>query len=233
MIRPKPRLIETQLKASREDALRKLKDKQELYEEAKEHIALGSTGSPVNNKQPTGLTIVIKKGSAARKIKRTGPFRMLLLVSPPGYGKTTLMEYLANRLGLIFMKINGPAIGHEITSVDPTSASNSAARRRALKKLKLALRWGKQWSCCIWRISSTAARSPAKNLSHWQDGTRKIEGVYKRDSLKTYDMKSKKFCVVMAGNLIQKTGEKFRIPDMLAKPCRYLIIWGDVIGNSA
>ncbi|UOQ79065.1 hypothetical protein MUN84_02930 [Hymenobacter sp. 5516J-16] len=29
------------------------------------------------------------------------------------------MEYVANRLGLIFMKINGPAIGHAVTSVDP------------------------------------------------------------------------------------------------------------------
>ena len=36
---------------------------------------------------------------------------LLLLISPPGYGKTTLMEYVANRLGLTFMKINGPAIG--------------------------------------------------------------------------------------------------------------------------
>ena len=53
---------------------------------------------------------------------------MLLLISPPGYGKTTLMEYMANRLGLIFMKINGPAIGHEITSVDPMSANNSATK---------------------------------------------------------------------------------------------------------
>ena len=40
--------------------------------------------------------------------KRTDRMGMLLLVSPPGYGKTTLMEYLANRLGFIFMKINGP-----------------------------------------------------------------------------------------------------------------------------
>ena len=31
--------------------------------------------------------------------KRTDLMGMLLLISPPGYGKTTLMEYLANRLG--------------------------------------------------------------------------------------------------------------------------------------
>ena len=32
--------------------------------------------------------------------------RLLMMISPPGYGKTTLMEYVASRLGLIFMKIN-------------------------------------------------------------------------------------------------------------------------------
>ena len=31
--------------------------------------------------------------------KRTDRMGMLLLISPPGYGKTTLMEYSANRLG--------------------------------------------------------------------------------------------------------------------------------------
>ncbi|MDO6425338.1 AAA family ATPase, partial [Saccharophagus degradans] len=41
--------------------------------------------------------------------KRTDRMGMLLLISPPGYGKTTLMEYISERLGLIFMKINGPA----------------------------------------------------------------------------------------------------------------------------
>ncbi|MEZ4848780.1 MAG: AAA family ATPase [Bacteroidia bacterium] len=53
---------------------------------------------------------------------------MLLLISPPGYGKTTLMEYIANRLGLIFMKINGPAIGHHVTSLDPNEAPNVSGK---------------------------------------------------------------------------------------------------------
>ena len=46
-------------------------------------------------------------GSAGEET-RTDRMGLLLLISPPGYGKTTLMEYLANRLGLVFMKINGP-----------------------------------------------------------------------------------------------------------------------------
>ncbi len=53
---------------------------------------------------------------------------MLLLISPPGYGKTTLMEYVANRLGLTFMKINGPAIGHRITSRPGRSPQRQPAR---------------------------------------------------------------------------------------------------------
>ena len=63
------------------------------------------------------------------------------------------------------------------------------------------------------------------------DGTRKIEGVYNGQP-KTYDMKSKKFCVVMAGNPYTETGEKFRIPDMLANRADIYNL-GDVIGNSA
>jgi Holliday junction resolvasome RuvABC ATP-dependent DNA helicase subunit len=54
---------------------------------------------------------------------------MLLLVSPPGYGKTTLMEYMADRMGLVFMKINGPSIGHDILSTDPNEAKNAGARQ--------------------------------------------------------------------------------------------------------
>ncbi len=61
--------------------------------------------------------------------KRTDLMGMLLLISPPGYGKTTLMEYIADRLGLVFMKINGPAIGHEVTAIDPAEAKNAAPVR--------------------------------------------------------------------------------------------------------
>src|SRR5690606_27435674 len=49
--------------------------------------------------------------------KRTDQMGLLLLISPPGYGKTTLMEYVASRLGLLFVKVNGPALGHAVTSL--------------------------------------------------------------------------------------------------------------------
>gem|GEM_PF-2774318 len=47
---------------------------------------------------------------------------MLRLISPPDYGERTWMEYLANHLGIAFMQINGPALGHEVTSLDPEDA---------------------------------------------------------------------------------------------------------------
>ncbi|MGV8757056.1 hypothetical protein, partial [Pseudomonas aeruginosa] len=56
-------------------------------------------------------------------------------------GKTTLMEYVAHRLGLIFMKINGPALGHEVRSLDPGQAPDATSRQE-LEKLNLALEMG-------------------------------------------------------------------------------------------
>jgi hypothetical protein len=70
-----------------------------------------------------------KQMGEAGEQKRTDRMGLLLLISPPGYGKTTLMEYIANRLGIIFMKVNGPAIGHRVTSLDPAEAPNAAARQ--------------------------------------------------------------------------------------------------------
>jgi len=82
-----------------------------------------------------------KQIGTADENTRTDRMGLLLLISPPGYGKTTLMEYIANRLGLIFMKINGPALGHHVTSLDPADAGNMAAKQE-LEKLNLALEMG-------------------------------------------------------------------------------------------
>ncbi len=161
--------------------------------------------------------------------KRTDRSGMLLLVSPPGYGKTTLMEYVANRLGLIFMKINGPALGHHITSVDPQSADNSAAREE-LKKLNLALEMGNNVMLYVDDIQHCNPEFLQKFIS-LADGTRKMEGVY-NGTPRTYDLKGKRFCVVMAGNPYTESGDKFKIPDMLANRSDTYNL-GDIIGNSA
>src|SRR5690606_32487299 len=65
--------------------------------------------------------------------RRTDHSGLLLLISPPGYGKTTLMEYVASRLGLVFVKVNGPALGSDVTSVDPAQAPSATARQEVEK----------------------------------------------------------------------------------------------------
>jgi len=161
--------------------------------------------------------------------KRVDRMGMLLLISPPGYGKTTLMEYIANRLGLTFMKINGPAIGHEVTSVDPMSANNSAAREE-LKKLNLAFEMGNNVMLYLDDIQHCNPEFLQKFIS-LADGQRKIEGVYNGEP-KTYDFRDKKFCVIMAGNPYTESGDKFQIPDMLTNRADIYNL-GDIIGETA
>lgn len=145
--------------------------------------------------------------------KRTDLMGMLLLVSPPGYGKTTLMEYVANRLGLIFVKINGPALSNQVTSLDPEKANNSAARDE-LRKLNFALKMGNNVMIYIDDIQHCNPEFLQKFISLC-DGQRKIEGVYNGVG-QSYDLRGKKVAVVMAGNPYTESGEIFKIPDMLA-----------------
>jgi hypothetical protein len=159
--------------------------------------------------------------------KRTDRMGMLLLVSPPGYGKTTLMEYLADRMGLVFMKINGPSIGHEITSTDPSEAKNAGARQE-LEKLNLAFEMGDNVMLYIDDIQHCNPEFLQKFIS-LADGQRKIEGIYNGEA-KTYDLRSKRFCLVMAGNPYTESGDKFQIPDMLANRADTYNL-GDISGS--
>lgn len=145
--------------------------------------------------------------------KRSDLMGLLLLISPPGYGKTTLMEYVANRLGLNFMKINCPSLGHEIKSLDPATA-NSATAKQELERLNLALEMGNNVMLYLDDIQHTHAEFLQKFISLC-DGSRKIDGVWQGQS-KTYNLRGKKFCVIMAGNPYTESGEVFKIPDMLA-----------------
>jgi len=161
--------------------------------------------------------------------KRTDLMGLLLLVSPPGYGKTTLMEYVANRLGLIFMKINGPAIGHAVTSVDPAQAPNSGAREELLK-LNLAFEMGDNVMIYLDDIQHCNPEFLQKFISLC-DAQRKIEGVY-QGRARTYDFRGRKVAVVMAGNPYTESGEQFRVPDMLANRADIYNL-GDIIGDTA
>ncbi|MCP4520244.1 MAG: AAA family ATPase [Cytophagales bacterium] len=174
-----------------------------------------------------GNNLAKQMGTAGAN-KRTDLMGMLLLLSPPGYGKTTLMEYIANRLGLIFMKINGPAIGHQIVSLDPAEAQNAGAKEE-LKKLNLALVMGDNVMLYLDDIQHCNPEFLQKFISLC-DAQRKIEGVYKGQP-KTYDFRGKKVAVVMAGNPYTESGDKFQIPDMLANRADIYNL-GDILGDS-
>lgn len=145
--------------------------------------------------------------------KRTDLMGMLLMISPPGYGKTTLIEYVANKMGLVFLKINCPSLNHSVVSLDPDEAPDATSKKE-LEKLNLAFEMGNNVLLYLDDIQHTSSEFLQKFISLC-DGTRKIEGVWKGKP-KTYDLKGKKFAVVMAGNPYTETGEKFEIPDMLA-----------------
>jgi Tfp pilus assembly protein PilZ len=154
-----------------------------------------------------------KQLGAAGAAKRTDQMGLLLLVSPPGYGKTTLMEYVASKLGIVFMKVNGPALGTDVHSLDPNEAPNATARQE-VEKINLALEMGNNVMLYLDDIQHTHPELLQKFISLC-DAQRRIEGVW-NGKTRTYDLRGKKFCIVMAGNPYTESGARFQIPDMLA-----------------
>ncbi len=164
---------------------------------------------------------------AAGDAKRTDQSGLLLLISPPGYGKTTLMEYVADRLGLIFVKVNGPALGHDVTSLDPAEAPNATARQE-VEKISFALEMGNNVLLYLDDIQHTSPELLQKFISLC-DAQRRMEGVWD-GATRTYDLRGKRFAVCMAGNPYTETGRRFRVPDMLANRAD---VWnlGDVLAG--
>ena len=198
--------------------------KKELVQQCKDQLHLDDfkpkvLSSFVRNKLIDQVYLPLIGDNLAKQIgvigenKRTDLMGMLLLVSPPGYGKTTLMEYVASRLGIILVKINGPSLGNEVTSLDPDEANNFGAREE-LRKLNLALKMGNNVMIYVDDIQHCNPEFLQKFISLC-DGQRKMEGVYNGVG-QTYDLRGKKVAVVMAGNPYTESGEKFKIPDMLA-----------------
>ncbi|MBW4715770.1 DNA repair ATPase [Saccharothrix obliqua] len=168
-----------------------------------------------------------KQLGAAGDAKRTDQMGLLLLISPPGYGKTTLVEYVANRLGLVFVKVNGPALGHDVTSVDPADAPNATARRE-VEKISFALETGNNVLLYLDDIQHTSPELLQKFISLC-DAQRRMEGVWDGQT-RTYDLRGKRFAVCMSGNPYTESGQRFRIPDMLANRAD---VWnlGDVLSG--
>ncbi|MEZ7129756.1 DNA repair ATPase [Nonomuraea sp. AD125B] len=168
-----------------------------------------------------------KQLGAAGAGKRTDQMGLLLLISPPGYGKTTLMEYVASRLGLVFVKVNGPALGHRVTSLDPAEAPDATARQE-VEKISFALETGNNTLLYLDDIQHTSPELLQKFISLC-DAQRRIEGVW-NGRTRTYDLRGKRFAVCMAGNPYTESGRRFRIPDMLANRAD---VWnlGDVLSG--
>jgi hypothetical protein len=123
------------------------------------------------------------------------------------------MEYVADRLGMVFVRINCPALGHDVVSIDPASAAHSAARQE-LEKLNLGLAMGSNVMLYLDDIQHTHPEFLQKFIA-LADGTRRIEGVWNGEP-RSYDLRGKRFAVVMAGNPYTESGDVFKIPDMLA-----------------
>ncbi|WP_433327822.1 DNA repair ATPase [Spirillospora sp. CA-294931] len=168
-----------------------------------------------------------KQLGATGDAKRTDQMGMLLLISPPGYGKTTLMEYVADRLGLVFVKVDGPALGRDVTSLDPARAPSATARRE-VEKINFALEMGNNVLLHLDDIQHTAPELLQKFIPLC-DAQRRVEGV--RDGrARTYDLRGKRFAVCMAGNPYTESGQRFHLPDMLANRAD---VWnlGDVLSG--
>ncbi len=195
-----------------------------IAEEAREALRLDEfkakpLSSFVRNKLINDAYLPLIGDNLAKQIgtigddKRSDLNGLLMMISPPGYGKTTLMEYVASRMGMTFMKINCPSLSHDVDSLDPATAPNATAAQE-LRKLNLALEMGDNVMLYLDDIQHTGAEFLQKFISLC-DSTRRIDGIWKGKT-RTYDMRGRKFCVVMAGNPYTESGETFKIPDMLA-----------------
>ncbi|MDL4815583.1 DNA repair ATPase [Actinomadura opuntiae] len=155
--------------------------------------------------------------------RRTDQMGLLLLISPPGYGKTTLMEYVADRLGLALVKIDGPALGHEVTSLDPAKAPDATAARE-VEKINFALEMGDNVLLYLDDVQHTSPEFLQRFIPLC-DAQRRIEG-----AARAYDLRGKRFAVCMAGNPYTESGRRFQIPDMLANRAD---VWnlGDVLSG--
>lgn len=153
---------------------------------------------------------------------------LLVVVSPPGYGKTTLMEWLADQLGMLLVKVNGPALGHDTESLDPADAPNATARAE-VQKLNLAFRLGRNVMLYVDDVQHTSPVLLSRFIP-LADATRRIEGVIDGKP-HTFDLRGKRFCVVMAGNPYTTGGGRFELPDMLVNRSDVHNL-GDVSGSA-
>lgn len=115
----------------------------------------------------------------------------LLLLSPPGYGKTTLIEYVAYRLGLIYVRIDCSLLGAQVTSLD--GASDTIARHE-LEKIHFALVMGQQVLLFLDHAHASSPEFLQKLVG------REVVGIWKNQPI-TYRLDQQRFALVIAANL--------------------------------
>jgi len=169
--------------------------------------AASTTGSRCRSSIGDNLA---KQLGAAGDAKRTDNSGLLLLISPPGYGKTALVEYVADRLGLLLVKVSGPALGSSVTSLDDEHPE--------IKKIHFALAAANNVLLYLDDIQHVSSELLQRFIPLC-DATRRLG---------PYDLRGKRFAVVMSGNPYTESGALFRIPDMLANRAD---VWnlGDVL----
>lgn len=139
---------------------------------------------------------------------------LLLLISPPGHGKNTLLEYIAKKLGLAFVKIDCLHLESHVTELDPAAAPNNIAQQE-LEKLNLALEMGTNVMLHLANIQCSHPEFLQKFVP-LADARRKIHGFW-QGKKKIYNLQGKRFYLVMTGNISTESADIFEIPVMLAE----------------
>lgn len=116
-------------------------------------------------------------------------------------------------LGLVLVKVSGPDLGHDVTSLDPAQARGATARHE-IEKINFALEAGNNTLLHIDDIQHTSPELLQKFIPLC-DATRRIEGVRDGEP-RSHDLRGKRFAVCMTGNPYTESGERFEIPDMFA-----------------
>jgi hypothetical protein len=112
----------------------------------------------------------------------------------------------------LLVKVNGPALGAGVTSLDPAQAPDAAARQE-VEKINLALELGTNVMLYLDDIQHTSPEL-LQRFVPLCDAGRRMEGV--RDGrATTFDLRGKRFAICLAGNPYTESGTRFRLPDML------------------
>jgi len=120
--------------------------------------------------------------------------RALLLIAPSGYGKTTLMAYIAQQLGLSFVSIDCALLGKSTTHL---TTHSDVVGQQELEKLNFAFALGHNVLLYLNGIEHCHPEFLQKFVSLSRQ--RQIEGVWQAQA-RHYDLRGKRFILVMAAH---------------------------------